>query len=201
MILKNYLKKNLKTHLIFDFDMTLVKLVLPWKYRLEGIKNDLIQMNKSIIEQYQSHSISLSVLQNLYIAEFKTKAKKIICESGAIFEMDKLQDVIINKELIEFIKNNEHYRFFLWSSNTKAIIEKVLEQNRIMNMFEKIICREDVNLIKPEIEGFKYLIRDVDVPLNRYLLIGNIPDDEITAYRIGIDFIPVDYFSKYKYTE
>ena len=60
--------------------------------------------------------------------------------------------------------------------------------------FQKVITRDDVYYIKPEIDGFK-LIHTNNNLKNGYLLIGDSIFDKQAADTIGIDFFRVNYFT------
>lgn len=191
MELKNYLKSP-KTHLIFDLDETLVHLIFPWEKWETPIEDDLIKVDKSIYENYVNHKINLSQLMNSYISKYP-KTKKLIINNSQKFESENLQDIVVNNELVSFVKNAKSYQMFIWSSNTGPTVEKVLEKLKIKNKFKKIVSQLDVDLVKPEPEGF-YLIYDPKIPKENYLFIGNSKADRQAAEKVGVDFYLIDYF-------
>lgn len=193
MNLQSFLKKNKKTHLIFDFDETLVKLILPWEIWHSKINEKLNNLDKKILKDYLSGKIDLSTLQNLYIQKFGKDAKELIIKNAHDFESSTLKGNFPNPELIDFIKNNNLHKMFVWSSNTRITVHKILDQHQIKNRFKKIITRQDVDLLKPYIEGFN-LIHDQKIPLKNYLFIGNSEPDRIAAKAAGIDFYHISYF-------
>lgn len=195
MTLDNYLKVFKKTHLIFDFDETLLELVLPWEDAIKGIKNELIALDKEMYKSYYEKGVSsLSLLQNQYVSRFGKKALNIIIKNEIEFETRNLKGVIPNKKLLEFIKNLPSHKLFIWSSNARPTIEKLLKSYGIFDKFEKIISREDVELLKPEIDGFK-LLYDAKIPKKKYLFIGNSDFDKLAAEKVGIDFYLIDFFN------
>ncbi len=193
MTLQDYLQKNKKTHLVFDFDETLVKLLLPWDKWEDPIKNELIELDKSIYENYKKEKISLSDLMNQYILKFGEQAKNLVKENASHFETKYLNKVITNKELIDFVKQAKNYKMFVWSSNTQSTVEKVLRDFKILDKFEKVITRQNVDLIKPYTEGFER-IYDPKISKERYLIIGDSDRDKKAAKQLGVDFFLVDYF-------
>jgi len=193
MTLNSYLQKVDKTHLVFDFDETLVKLILPWDNWEDPISDKLIKLQKSIYENYKIEKISLSDLMNQYILKFGKQAKNLVKGNALNFETKYLKDVIPNKELIAFVKHSKNYKMFVWSSNTRPTVEKVLDDYAIWNKFEKVVTGLDVDLIKPYTEGFNQ-IYDPTIPKERYLIIGDSDRDKKAAKQLGVDFFPVDYF-------
>ena len=193
MILADYLKISKKTHLIFDFDETILKLILPWENAVEGIRDKLIRLNEKIYKDYKKEKISLSSLQNQYILNFGEKILGDLIKNELKFEKKYLKGTILNQELIDFIKKSSGYKMLIWSSNTKPTIKNLLIQHRIFDKFKKIVTREDVKLLKPEIDGFN-LLYDIKVPKGKYLFIGDSKFDRMAAEKAGIDFYSVDFF-------
>ena len=193
MDLETYLKEVNKTHLIFDFDETLVKLMLPWDHWEDEIKVKLLELDPSIYSDYKKSKITLSDLINQYTLKFGKLAKKLLTENALHFETSNLKEVIPNGKLLEFIKNSEGYTMFLWSSNTRPIIEKVLEQHQIRNKFEKLITNTDVEFIKPYAEGF-YKIYNPTISKGHYLLVGDSDLDKKAARDADIDFFKISFF-------
>lgn len=191
--LEQYLKKNPKTHLIFDLDETLAHLILPWNDYMDKIKDILIKTDKTIYENYISRKINLSELQNLYVKKCGDKFKEIFQKNSLDFETHYLKKVKVNQPLINFIAKDKNHKMFIWSSNTTPVIKRVLEENKIYNKFEKIITRLDVKMIKPFDDGFKK-IYDPKIPKNNYLFIGDKKVDLLASQNAGIDFFQEKYF-------
>lgn len=195
MKLADYLKTSHKTHLVFDFDETLLKLILPWEKAVEGIKDKLISLDKKAYEDYEKEKISLSPLENRYVLDFGEEILNLIIKNRLEFERNYLKGVIPNKSFINIVKNLSSYEMFIWSSNTRPTIEKFLKEYGILYKFKKIVSREDVKLLKPEIDGFE-LLYDVKIPKENYLFIGDSKFDRIAAKKASIDFYFVDFFSR-----
>ncbi len=193
MFLPAYLQTVNKTHLIFDFDETLAKLVLPWSDWENPIKDKLIKLDPTIYESYKNKKTPLTDLMNQYVLKFDKEAKDLIRENDLNFETNYLQDVIPNNELISFVKLSKKYRMFIWSSNTRPTIKKVLDKYDIWNKFEKVVTSLDVDLLKPCVDGFSQ-IYDPTIPKEKYLMIGDSDRDERAAKQSGVDFFLVDYF-------
>ncbi len=193
MTLDAYLQKVHKTHLIFDFDETLVKLILPWDHWEDAIKGTLIKLDKTIYENYKKEKISLSDLMNQYVLKFGKQTRDLLKTNAVHFETTYLQDVIPNNELIDFIKHTKKYTMFVWSSNTRPTVQKVLHDYGIWNTFEKVITSLDVDLLKPYTEGFNQ-IYDPIIPKKRYIIIGDSDSDKEAAKRLRVDFFLIDYF-------
>lgn len=198
--LEKYLKTHHKTHLIFDFDETICWLILPWEHWGDKIKDKLIILDNTIYQNYEQRKISLSALQNRYIAKFPS-TRNLFIKNNTWFETTFIKEVIPNSQLVQFIANNQNtkkYTFHLWSSNTKKTVTTVLKKHNLSYKFNKIITRNDVALLKPNQEGFT-LIKDNNIPLTKYIFIGDSTSDKQAAQALGIDFYKVTYFNQRKF--
>lgn len=198
--LEVFLRKRKKTHIIFDFDETLFWLILPWEVWERDIITQLQSWDKKIYQRYRQRAISLSELQNLYVTTFGKAALELFRKNNLKFELTQLRNAVPNQELIDFIRNTKGYHFYIWSSNTRSVIEQILEQYGLKKKFLKMITRLEVALLKPETEGFKRLY-DSSVDTGRYVLVGDSTSDEMAARKIGIDFFNVRYFQQRKIRE
>lgn len=193
MTLDAYLQKGHKTHVIFDFDETLVKLILPWDHWEDSIQDILITLDKSIYENYKKEKISLSDLMNQYILKFGKQARDVVKRNAVYFETRYLEGIIPNHALIDFITHAKQYHMFIWSSNTRPTVKKVLHEYGIWNAFEKVVTSLDVELLKPNTEGFGRIYHPT-IPKKRYVIIGDSESDKEAAKQLGVDFFLIDYF-------
>lgn len=193
MNLKEYLKKQNKTHLIFDQDYTITKMIIDWEKWEEGIERELKKYDKEILESYRIGKITLSDLWNLYIGKYGEEIKDKIIQHNEWFEGRFVKAFEKNKPLIKQIIKFTNYKKYIWSSNTKGVVLKALSQADILDCFEKIVTRNDLTMVKPDIEGFK-LIYDPSVSESKYLFIGDSGSDMKAAKNAGIDFFQITYF-------
>ncbi len=195
MDISSYVQKHNKTHIIFDFDETLVQLILPWDSCLDDIKSELINLDPAIYNKWGDGTIVPSYLQNLYVEKYGESLRKLLNENTYQFESTKLQKVLYNDQLLEFIHNRNDLQFYVWSSNAKATINKILTEQNLLGKFEKVITREDVFLLKPHIDGFS-LINSNHVAKEQFLFVGDSSADENAAKKLGIEFYRIDYFAQ-----
>lgn len=202
MSLEKYLELHKKSYLVFDLDETIMHLILPWDIYFNPIKNQLIKFNQSFFEEYEKGEIYINDLENRYVSRYGEKVKKILKKNRITFESEKLQNVLVNNSLIEFIKKAQAYSLFLWTNNTRQVIEKVLKQQYMYDAFKKIVTYNDMTFLKPNPEGFAK-IYDKNIPKDQYLFIGDSLGDKNAAKNVGIDFYYVNYFKdpniKYSY--
>lgn len=193
MTLHEYITKNNKTHLIFDFDETLFFLRLPWEKCLELIEEDLIKLDSDLYDSYLSMRITWASLQNEYVTKYGQKAKELILKNNTEFETENLFGVDINYDLLRFMKEVRDVEYNLWSSNTKDAVYPVLEKHDLYKKFAHIVTRSDVDMLKPHIEGFEK-IYNKNIPKEKYLMIGDSSADMLAAQNAEIDFFRVSYF-------
>ncbi len=195
MDISSYIQKYNKTHIIFDFDETLVQLILPWDDCLNDIKKELIDTDEEIYNEWVKGKIVPSYLQNLYVEKYGESLRRLLNENTVQFESTQLHDVLYNNQLLDLIRNRIDLHFYLWSSNAKSTVEKVLKEQEILEKFEKVITREDVFLLKPHIDGFS-LITEHTIEKERFLFVGDSSADQNAAKQLGIYFYKIDYFAQ-----
>jgi len=191
MNLEEYLKKNPKKFLIFDLDETILKLRLPWSEYLEPIKEKLASIDADILDRRYKKEISLSELQNEY-AKKDNEMVSFLKSYNQSFE-SQLPGYDANPAIIDFIKNDTSHTLFIWSSNCAPTVKKVLTEESILGKFITLVTRTDVDLIKPNPEGFSHIYKE-GTDLKDYLFIGDNIADKKASESVGIDFFEVNYF-------
>lgn len=189
MKLNEYLAKNPKKYLIFDFDETIARIEIDWSQYLT-------QMAK-VYEQFDpkhQHSAFFSFEgQNSFIKEYGLEVVPLVKAASQEYEQEMGSGFTPYLELIEFIKDAQGYEMSVYSSNTRMTVTEGLEELGIANYFKHIVSRDEVTYIKPNPEGFE-LIYDSAIPKKDYLMIGNSHADKDMAAAAGIDFFLVEYF-------
>jgi len=197
MELTKYLEDHTKTHLIFDFDETIYRLVLPWDKLLDALEKRLAPLDPGIFESFAKGDYSLSTVQNEYVRRYGDRAMKIIHREILAFEESGLTDAIPNPDLVTFVRENQSvYDMTIWSSNTSRVIGKVFKENDLEDVFTKIVSRLEVKFLKPNPEGFEK-IKKMNISKEKYLMVGNSLADKQAAANAGIDYFHIDFFTKY----
>lgn len=192
MSLEEYLAKKLKKYLIFDLDGTLFKVMIDW---------DIFR--KQLEEMLQSFDPNLAEENNLFmpdgldrtlsagVKKYGNKIYNKVIDLQARFEIESTQKLVPNNELIEFIKRHgSKYYLSIWSNNCRPIIDKALNQEKILDKFKTFASRETYKLSKPEPDGFDVIFGQHQEKKD-YLFIGNSDNDAIVAKTVGIDFYRV----------
>lgn len=189
-----YVDRHQKTHIIFDFDATLLLLKLPWHEWGETMRDDMRALDDRLWLVWERDR-NLAGVQNQFVAAYGDKARERIIEHNEHFEQ-RLAGVELHDELIAITRQlAKHHRLFIWSSNVRSVVERVLSKHELQVLFEKVVTRNDVRMIKPDPEGFG-LLRDPAVPKSRYLLVGDSSSDRGAAQNAGIDFYHTDFFNQ-----
>src|SRR5207247_1655560 len=130
--------------------------------------------------------------QNLLVEQYGDEALNILLKHNPEFEMRHKEKVIRNDDLLRDVEHfRDTYHLYMWTSNTRELIDWVLANNAMSNWFDKIVTRNDVRFLKPSPEGFDHLY-DRAVPKKRYVLIGDSSHDRSAALAAGIDFYLTD---------
>ncbi len=171
---------------IFDFDKTICTLDTDWElWRV---------MCLSVIKKYDP-SISGDFvvrhpIQNDLFEKYGPEFKKYFDEQNRLFEMNHIKVCIPNINIVDLINSLKDKDLYLWSSNSKDTVIRWLNEFNILEKFKKIITREDVSYIKPNIEGFD-LIKDQIIDKSKAVFVGDDIVDEKAAAAIGIDYLNV----------
>jgi len=191
--LASYIYKNGKAHLIFNFDGTLAYLDAPWAEAAELIRDELRELDE---ELWARHGYKVSAqFQNELVRKHGKKGLDILLQHLPLFEMQYAQNVTHNKALAKQIQDfRGEYSMYIWSSNSRQLIETVLEAAGMQGWFDKIVTRNDVRYLKPNPEGFMH-IYDMRVPESEYVLIGDSATDRAAAAAAEIDFYHLDFFN------
>lgn len=191
--LEDYLEKNKKSHIIFDFDETILEVLIPWHEWLAELKKISGEYDKDAWVEYDKGGMSSSIPQNRLFSKFGSEVRDKINAYTENFEMTRLEGVRKNNELIEFIKeNSDNYIFSIWSANSRKVINKALEDAGMDTCIKLIVGRDDVNYLKPDPDGFR-LIDDGKTSIDQYLFVGDSSNDGGAAKALGMDFFKVAF--------
>lgn len=194
--LEAYLQKHPKRYLIFDLDHTLARLEIDWSTYRREIFDTVATFDRPLSEEVPFVSFAGLELANRAIKKHGEFARQKINTFVEEYEITHYHGYTPNKELITFIRSNKNkYTYYIWTSNMKKTCNEFIEKERLSGVFSRIVDRNMTPLLKPEIDGFN-LIKNPEVKLNEYLMIGDNFTDQGAAENAHIDFFKVDYFAK-----
>lgn len=186
---EKYIFQNNKTNLIFDFDGTIALLDLDWQNWHQGIANIYKKYNNSF--DYQGEYLHVSI--NDFIKEYGDVLRDEIVQFNYEYETKFTKGLKLNIALIDFIKKEKEIDMYVLTNNDSKNVKKYLADLELIDKFVKIICRDDVKYVKPNVEGINKIIENEKK--SSFLMIGDsIDSDGAVAKAIGIDFYLIDYF-------
>jgi len=195
MSLASYISSHKKSHIIFDFDATLVLINVDWLDLAKAMREDILELDEELWKEHENTARVSPLLTGLQ-EKHGDKGRAMVLKHVTRFELQYKDSYTKNHKLLsEVAAFRDKYRMFIWSSNSRELLEDVLRQLDMSDWFDVIVGRGDVGHIKPSPEGFE-LIRDPKVPLERYVLVGDSSHDEAAAKAAGIDFYKHDFFEK-----
>jgi HAD superfamily hydrolase (TIGR01549 family) len=191
MVAYIFMNFNQYHYFIFDFDQTLVLLLIDWSSWQEGVA--------AIIKKYDSSFNEAKSLHSHSIAEFIDKYGKTFRDDYVNFGIDLEQKnysgykVISKTMTLLKTMNQQNKSLYLLTSNSAETVLPILEELKITGYFKKIITTNDVENIKPSPNPFK-LIYTEDNNKNQYLMIGDSISDKEFAKNVDIDYLDVTDF-------
>lgn len=185
-----YLQEHPKKHLIFDFDDTLMTLLLPWHIYAKGLKEILSEIDPELVALHPGEETKHLITEAL--TKHGEKARERINPYRRQFEKNCLQGIIRNDFLLSFLaENTRNYQFSIWSSNDRHTILPILQEYQLETLFRKVIGADDVDCTKPSPDGF-YLLFDPNAHEKAdFLFIGDSSSDREASRNAGIDFFKI----------
>lgn len=172
---------------IFDFDGTIVKLNVDWS-----------ELKERLISYFRERYCYVSTFTPLF-RELE-KISHIIGEQAkqeAVRIIEKYEEqasYVPNLKIITLIKvlANSGERLCIFSSNGRSIIERVLSQLNLRDIFDIIISRDDIKHYKPSPEGLLKILTETGFSSNETVMIGNSLTDFEACRSAGVRMLQVD---------
>ncbi|OGM05305.1 hypothetical protein A2715_05495 [Candidatus Woesebacteria bacterium RIFCSPHIGHO2_01_FULL_39_32] len=179
--MNNFKLLNSYKNIIYDFDGTLFKFDLDWKGWHDRVKAFIKEHEPTFEKEGLVNNI-----QNDYVKKYGKSLRDKICSMNETYEIENIENVLPNTKLIDYIKTRKDVRNFVLTSNNHKLVDGLLKKYGIYDKFEQIIARDDVLLIKPDIEGIQKILNGEN--LKDFIMVGNSTNDELTAKTSGIAF-------------
>lgn len=178
------------SHVIFDFDDTLAKLLIDWpKWHpmitqlIQRFEPDFVFTDKSQTGHFAIHQ---------YINRYGQKFYDEFLSSAINFEVSNYSGYGLIPHSLNLLKqlHQAGKKLYLLTSNCREVVAPVLEDLEITDFFKRVITVNDVSNLKPTAAPFE-LIKEDSVPLNKYLMVGDSESDSGFAENIGIAYLDV----------
>ena len=185
-----FIESSEYTDIIFDFDETIVQLLVDWSVLGEDRQKVAERLNH-LKERKEMWNYKF---QDFLIEKYWPDMKKELDGYSLHAETDHLLGVNENQLLIEFIKENyKKYKFYIVSNNMNVTITQMVKELGLEECFHSIIWRDDVSFPKPRAEGIEKTIKDAKWKKENFLMIGDNPiSDWAAAEAAGVDSIIID---------
>jgi HAD superfamily hydrolase (TIGR01549 family) len=167
---------------IFDFDYTIAKLAVDWS----GLKRRLAETYKPA--DFTHLDAGIDALSQ----EKRSEAYNIIRK----YELDGIEGMEPIYETVGIIKNLKGKKMALFTTNTRAAIERGLDRLGLSGMFALTVCKEDVEHHKPNPEGLNMILQKTNIPKNKAIYIGDKQKDMDAGKAAGIKSILVSEINK-----
>lgn len=177
------------SHVIFDFDETIVTLLMHWR---PNWQEQLIQL----VHQYQADFPSDTRLDmpavTKLIKQFGQNFRQDFIKFEQKFEKDHYYGYKIVDRGWQLLQNahKANQQLYLLTSNCQTTIAPILQELNIQNYFAKIITAENVDNLKPTPAAWP-LIAQSFASKKDYVMVGDSVSDSGFASSVGIDFINV----------
>ncbi len=193
--LNTYLSAHPKKTIIFDLDRTLIELRIDWSGVYDNLCNTAHMLFPNIRIAKPQSSLEFYSLYSDLVTQGNALIKQKLDMAIESYEVSHYHGYTPNPVLLAFIRTNtSRYTYALWTSNTRGAIEDFIVKESFGNVFKTIVTLNDVQLAKPNPEGFS-IIYDGKSDKNTYVMVGDRSIDHKAATFAGIDYFQEEYFN------
>ncbi|MEM5821195.1 MAG: HAD family hydrolase [Candidatus Aenigmatarchaeota archaeon] len=178
---------------VFDLDGTLIDSVeLHAKAFKFAVKTLGYKNYNSLYKRFKKFvGLPLETIVKELIPNIKNEEMDEIRKLKDYYFFKNLKKVKIKKRVVNIVKKlkQKGIKIAIFSSSSKNLVEKVLNEFKLRNFFDYIVSKEDVKNHKPNPEGL-YKIMKVFKTKN-IIFVGDSKFDELAAKRAKVKFIDV----------
>lgn len=186
----SYLRRRNKTDVIFDFDETLVHLLVDWS----RWSHRLYKLFHTTDPHLQALNPNEQQIQNEFIKKYGEEMRDRIVQINYEAERDDMRGYnLLSPQFSWLPELKSEFTLHLWTSNDKRTIIPLMQKLHIDHYFKTVTTRNDVYCIKPEMDGF-IKINAEQKSLESFIMIGDSTSDSGAAKNAGIDFLHVSEF-------
>lgn len=173
---------------IFDLDETLLRIPVDWNRVREEViaygKKEGVKFDESLHILPVSSAISNTKKRKSAVDSIYRRAELELINSKGIERYPKAEEYV--KKLKE-----KGIKLAVFSNNNHESIEKALAQAGIVQYFDLIMGRDDVEKTKPDPEGIFFILKKLDVKKSEAILIGDSESDRKAGEKAKIRAIIV----------
>lgn len=162
--------------IIFDFDDTIAHLDVDWS----GLKDDLAKM---FGRPFRPLELVLEVMEG----KEKQEAHAFV-EQKEIEGIEGMYPIKSTVDIIMRMKSNGK-KMAILTANSRACIVKALAKLGLSEIFDEMVCREDVKRHKPDPEGLFAILDKTGTSPDKAIYIGDRQKDMDTAVAAGMHFV------------
>lgn len=117
--------------------------------------------------------------------EFLLKISELIGHTVTIEELDA--GAVIDQVVINIAETlHDSYRLGLVSNAPSKLIRKILADNNLVRLFEKIVISSEVGMVKPNPDIFKYTLQELAITAHEAIFIDDNKQNVEQAEKLGI---------------
>ena len=169
---------------IFDFDGVLAKIHVDWPALKRELQN-LIASELGTCDELTPFDLQLNRILKKDKVSLTKKVNQLI-ENYELKEPDQHQVFPDVLKTVQQLATHE-IPLFICSSNTRKVIEHILEKTETSTCFRQIISREDIQQRKPDPEGLLKIMKDHQLHADHTLFIGDRDIDHRAGLAAGIE--------------
>jgi len=183
-----------KELIIFDMDGTLVNSSITIANAINFVRKNLgfePMDSRDILQKVNDHTLNPAKV--FYHAEHFDKDHERWFSQYYSRNHDKellLYDGIY--ELLQMLKNSG-YRLAIATNAYRVSALESLTYLGIIDIFDSVVCCDDVPQGKPAPDMLFKIVDDLDVSVEKSLFIGDGPRDEVASKHADMDYIMVDW--------
>ena len=159
------------------------------KLGLKMFTDEMLEINK----QFEKGLISTDNFVKFYKLKFNVESEERLIK---IWNSILVDFPLYRLEFLEKIQND--YKLFLLSNTNKFHIEHFKElvghdfYNRFYNCFEKVYYSNEINMRKPDLQVFNYILHENKLKTNETLFIDDRTENTDSAKKLGISIWRLD---------
>jgi len=183
-----------KKLIIFDMDGTLVNSSITIANAINYVRKNLgfePMDTEDILSKVNDHTINPA--QVFYHTKaFDAEHEKWFSQ---YYSQNHKEELVLYqgiKELIYALKDKGHLLAVATNAHRNSTL-KSLGHLEILELFDSVVCHDDVPQSKPHPDMLIKLLKELDVRAEETLFIGDGPRDEISSKRANIEYIMVDW--------